>query len=552
VINSSDLNINQIRAVQWNDGPVLVLASPGSGKTAVLTLRVARLFRENKNDGVLALTFTNKAASEMRGRVEQLMDARSNRARLCTFHSFAAEILEQHGSHIGLQPDFRLLTMEGDRISILEEVVRNPDDFPEVPEDSRNLLHLIDRLFTEAYSGNGVFPSIHSTAPWIQTLFTRYCEALIRNNRLDFGSLIYFAVKLLREKPAIARLIHITWTYICVDEFQDTNQAQYEFLRLIAPHRNHNLFAVADDDQVIYQWNGASVQRLLDLRNDYELQIIQFPESYRCPPQIVEHANHLISNHPRMMEKEKLVSHRQVDADVSRSVRCYTTFASLREEMNFVGNDLHSFGLNPADCVVLSRTNYILEHAVSDLLKSGHNAYRLRRKNDFDSCVPGIIMAALRLANFRHDRVELRRLCHQWHLYTGVLINPNSVDAEATLVGGDFLRAWFNIAKKSSGIENQNLLHEIQTKLVDKPAIPTNDLEFSRASILGTFSANLTDFLCFIGAIPATSGHFQILFSVFSDAWTHLSHWVRKPFFPLLTSFCYSGEFKMNPAVYCP
>ena len=124
MITFDDLNANQRRAVEWSEGPVLVLAGPGSGKTVVLTLRVVRLLEENENASALGLTFTNKAAAEMRDRVDRRLGAHTDRAQLCTFHSFAADILGQHGSHLGIRPDFLLLNQAEDRIAILEEVIR--------------------------------------------------------------------------------------------------------------------------------------------------------------------------------------------------------------------------------------------------------------------------------------------------------------------------------------------------------------------------------------------------------------------------------------------
>ena len=322
MITFENLNENQRRAVAWNDGPLLVLAGPGSGKTAVLTLRVARLLEEGENAAALALTFTNKAAAEMRERVDQILGEYTDRAQLCTFHNFAADILGQHGSHLGIRPDFRFLTQDEDRVAILEEVIRDlPGGGLELPPDRNNLLHLIDRLFSESYRGEGPSSSLNSTPEWLPLLFRRYCGALIDANRLDFGSLLHFAIRLLDEKPAVARVVRLGWTHICVDEFQDTNRAQYNLLRLIAPGRRHNLFVVADDDQLIYQWNGASPKRFRDLRAGYDVRTIQLPESYRCPPEILHHANRLIAHNPRLIDTKTTVSVREPQPLYERVVR---------------------------------------------------------------------------------------------------------------------------------------------------------------------------------------------------------------------------------------
>ena len=253
------LNDNQREAVLWNEGTMLVLAGPGSGKTRVLTFRVARLLGERDDVAILGLTFTNKAAAAMRERVDELLGQRADRAHLCTFHSFATDVLGQHGSHVGIGPDFTLLTQDEDRIALLEPLAQElQDEGHSVPTDRRNLLSLLDRLFAESYDGGPDAPSLLHTPAWVPAIFRAYGEALVAANRLDFGALLHFAHRLLRDKSGVARVYRLAWPHVCVDEFQDTNKAQYDLLRLLVGAERPNLFVVADDDQIIYQWNGAS------------------------------------------------------------------------------------------------------------------------------------------------------------------------------------------------------------------------------------------------------------------------------------------------------
>ena len=162
-------NDNQRQAVSWNDGPLLVLAGPGSGKTWVLTFRIARILEESDDASALALTFTNKAAAEMRERVEQLPGRRADRVHLCTFHSFAVDVLRQHGSHLGLRPDFSLLTQDEDRIAILEDLVAGlPDESDPLPTDRWNLLRFVDRLFAESYDGGEKAASLARVAAGLE------------------------------------------------------------------------------------------------------------------------------------------------------------------------------------------------------------------------------------------------------------------------------------------------------------------------------------------------------------------------------------------------
>ena len=472
MITFENLNENQRRAVEWDDGPLLLLAGPGSGKTGVLTLRMARLLEGDEDAAALALTFTNKAAAEMRERVDQLMGEHSDRAQLCTFHSFAADVLGQHGSHLGIRPNFHPLTRDDDRITILGEVI---DDLPgggwELPPDRSNVLKLIDRLFSESYPGEGESASLAYTPAWLPGLFRRYCSALVKANRLDFGSLLYFATRLLREKPAVARVVRLGWTHICVDEFQDTNKAQYDLLRLVAPARGHNLFVVADDDQIIYQWNGASPKRFRDLHRDYDLKTIQLPESYRCPPAIITLANSLISHNTRRITTKEAISVRDPGRPYGEVVR-YGDFPSPELEAQFVAQDIAKRGLRPSECVVLGRTNQLIRNAADSLGRAGLEAYVPRKKSEFDSPVLAVLVEALRLANSRHDRVILRRICLAWEGLTSVAIEPSAVGAAAALVGGDFLRAWVDVATTVSGSEGEGALAQIRTGLVDRLMFP--------------------------------------------------------------------------------
>ena len=468
MITFDNLNENQRRAVGWDQGPVLVLAGPGSGKTGVLTLRVARLLEEDESASVLALTFTNKAATEMRERVDDLLGERADRTQLCTFHSFATDVLAQHGSHLGIRSDFQHAVRDEDRIAILDDVIDGLDG--DVPADRRSLLRLIDRLFSESYAGEGETASLASTPGWLPPLYRRYCDALIEANRLDFGSLLSLAARLLREKPAVARVVRLGWTHVCVDEFQDTNQAQYDLLRLIAPARNHNLFVVADDDQIIYQWNGASPKRLQELRRDYDLQTIQLPESYRCPPAIVSLANRLIGHNTRRIAEKKILAVHDPRQAYAGEVK-YDVFPSPREEAEFVGRDIGERGLSSSDCVVLGRTTRLVQDAADRLRSAGYDAYVPVRKSEFDSPSANVLLEALRSANSPHDRVVLRRLCLAWEGLTGVVVDPHSVEAAAALFGGNFLRAWVQSAEAVAG-EWEPVPQRIRTDLVDALRFP--------------------------------------------------------------------------------
>ena len=468
MISNDMLNANQRKAVSWRGGPLLVLAGPGSGKTEVLTLRMARVIEENARASALALTFTNKAAVEMRQRLNQLLGRHADRAHLCTFHSFAGDLLRQHGSHLGLRPDFMPLTRDEDRMAVLEDVIGDLGDTAEIPLDRKNLLEFVDRLFAESY--DGTLPATRLPA-WAPQLYRRYCDTLIAGNRLDFPGMLYFARRLLVEKPSVARVVRLGWTHVCVDEFQDTNRAQYDLLRLIAPGRHHNLFVVADDDQIIYQWNGASPKRLQALRCDYELTTVQLPECYRCPPPIVELANRLIVQNTRRTPGKLPIAAQRRSSTGGGTVR-YKVFASPEDEGAFLAGDICARDLRVGECVVLGRTSRLVNGVAAALRQAGYDAYLARRKSEFESPAARVLVEALRLANARHDRDVLRRLCRAWEALAGVALEADAVAGAAALVGGDFLRAWADSAQESVTGPPANALDRIRTDLVDALAFP--------------------------------------------------------------------------------
>lgn len=467
-ITDFTLNENQRRAVDWTEGPLLVLAGPGSGKTLVLTLRAARLLQEDPEASVLALTFTTNAASEMRERLDKMLGERADRAHLCTFHSFAGDILRQHGSHVGIQPDYSLITLEEDRIALLEEIISELTcDTSLVPSDRKNLLVLLDRLFAESYNGEQTAVGLAQTPPWVPVLFEAYCNKLQKNNRLDYGGLLHFSRKLLSQSAGVARLMRLAWQFVCVDEFHDTNRAQYDLLRLLAGGKQPNLFVVADDDQIIYQWNGASPERLFALRADYNMDVIQLPENFRCPPIIIELANNLIiNNQTRTTDKEPLIARKfPGESDILKA----QIFTNEEDEVASISPHIIENGWNPEDCAVLARTIKLLQKAAQSLEQAGLKAFLAQRKNEFECSSIKWMHAALRLANARHDRELLRRVCVAWQEFTASVIEVEDVDATAALNGGDFLRAWLDTAfGKLEHDRFRDLLVRLRQDLADR------------------------------------------------------------------------------------
>lgn len=473
-IELSTLNESQRTAVTWQDGPLLVLAGPGSGKTRVLTYRIARLIEETPQARfrVLGVTFTNKAASEMRNRIDSLLTDGRDRATLTTFHSFAAETLRQHGSHVGLKPDFGILSEQADREAVLTDAIRAVlrDDTDFKPKAAQ-LLPVISRMLDECVLPGEALKWLGAQqhASEVAAIYSEYRTRLIQANQLDFGSLIAIAVDLLEKKPAIAKQIWRVYPYVCVDECQDINTAQFRLLVQLVPESEPNLFVVADDDQVIYQWNGASPARLQVLRQRFGMQLIQLPENYRCPPEVIELANNLIShNDDRATDKKPLSAHKTEDGTGRVTVM---RFNDYKEETAWIAETLNAMPVNERQhCVILARRKKLLEEAVATLEQNSIPAYIAIRKNEFQSIPYRWLHAILRLANAPQDREQLRRMTRAFFHLEGVNVDVEDVIARSALDQSGFLRGWLDVADERSGIEprTQTVLAAARGALLDR------------------------------------------------------------------------------------
>lgn len=464
MIDLSSLNENQREAVIWDNGPLLVLAGPGSGKTRVLTCRIARILEESAGQHfrILALTFTNKAAAEMRGRVEKLVSGELGRVRLTTFHSYAAELLQQHGNHISFRPDFQILSNDADREALLDDVIsRIRKDLAyslPVHFKAQQLLPAVTRLLEQCVPADKAEillqqANVENAKP-LARVYTAYREALRKTNALDFPSLIAESLDLLTQYPFLVKHIRKVYKHILLDEFQDTNHTQYRILSLIAQPDPSTLFVVADDDQIIYQWNGASPKRIQALRDDFHVSELQLPENYRCPPLVIELANALIEkNLNRSAGKKPLKAVKQGEAgDVVRVFH----FGTVDEEAEWVAQDISH--RNPEDrtrCAVLARTKKLLDLAGKQLEAAGIQVYYAARKNEFKSAPLRMLHAILRLVNSREDKQSLARLSKAFYELEGIRIELAPVISRASADGKDLLRSWLDEVKLRGVLEEE-------------------------------------------------------------------------------------------------
>ncbi|MEE9537849.1 MAG: UvrD-helicase domain-containing protein [candidate division NC10 bacterium] len=292
----ADLNPPQREAVLLTEGPLLILAGAGSGKTRVITHRIAYLIGELniRPWNVLAVTFTNKAAEEMRERVANLLGAEGLNVWVGTFHATCVKILRKSAQHLGLRSSF-VIYDEGDQLALLRMCLRELDlservIHPRVVQ-SRISRAKNDLLTPAEYAAQAA----DYLEERVARIYYRYQAALQRNGALDFDDLLTETVRLFLERPMILTSYQDLWSYIMVDEYQDTNHAQYRLIRLLA-ERHQNLAVVGDDDQSIYRWRGADLGNILDFERDYPLcKVIRLEQNYRSTKSILEAASSVIA-----------------------------------------------------------------------------------------------------------------------------------------------------------------------------------------------------------------------------------------------------------------
>ncbi|MGO2244434.1 MAG: DNA helicase PcrA [Pseudolactococcus laudensis] len=362
------MNDRQAEAVQTTEGPLLIMAGAGSGKTRVLTHRIAYLIEEKMVNpwNILAITFTNKAAREMRERAIDL-NPRTQDTLIATFHSMCVRILRRDADHIGYNRNFTIVDPGEQRTlmkRILKELNVDPKKFTE-----RTILGTIsnsknDLVTAESYAKNANYLYTEIVAK----AYKRYETELKRSESMDFDDLIMNTILLFDKNPDVLAYYQGKFQYIHVDEYQDTNHAQYQLVQLLAK-RFKNLCVVGDADQSIYGWRGADMQNILDFEQDYpEAKVVLLEENYRSTKTILQAANEVINNNQKRRPKKLWTQ----NADGENII--YHRSGDEREEANFVAGQInHELQENKrqySDFAVLYRTNAQSRAIEEALLKS--------------------------------------------------------------------------------------------------------------------------------------------------------------------------------------
>lgn len=351
----SRLNKEQQEAVKHMEGPLLILAGAGSGKTTMMTHRIAYMLENGVSPyNILAVTFTNKAAGEMKDRIESLTGG-TRGMWVMTFHAMCVRILRNHGEVLGFKNGFSIYD-ESDKKALLKRIVKD--------------LTIDEKIYPVSYLGSVISSckeaeedpddyiennSMNFKAETVAKVYARYMEDLQQNNAMDFDDLLWNAVKLFEASSEVLSYYQERFKYIMVDEYQDTNYLQYKLIHALA-EKSHNLCVVGDDDQCIYQWRGADIRNILDFEKDFpETKVIKLEQNYRSDANILDLANSVIANNRNRKAKE-LWTDRNEGSKIT-----YRRLEDEQREAWYVGGEIQRLhdeeGIPFNDMAILYRKN---------------------------------------------------------------------------------------------------------------------------------------------------------------------------------------------------
>lgn len=445
------LNERQKEAVLATEGPVLVLAGAGSGKTTVLVNRIAYMISEKhiRPWNILAITFTNKAAREMKDRIERLLGDTAKDMWIGTFHSVCVRILRSCIDLLGYSRDF-VIYDTADTKTVMKECLRELD-IDEKSFPVRNVLSIISNAkndLMDAATFENVYKSDYRMSI-IAKIYYRYQTKLRKNNAVDFDDIILNTVKILSENPDVLSKYQDKFQYILVDEYQDTNNSQYLLINLLA-QANRNLCVVGDDDQSIYKFRGANIGNILNFEDDYsDVQKITLDQNYRSTQNILDAANSVISNNKGRMGKSLWTSNGDGNkVFVYTGTNEYDEARYIARQIKKHFDEQGSF----SDCAILYRTN-----AQSRVIEE-----MLMRES-----VPYKVLSGLRF----YDRKEIKDII----AYLRVVYNPNDdvslariINEPKRKIGNATLEKTRNIAR-----EKETSLYDVISHADDYPEFKT-------------------------------------------------------------------------------
>lgn len=407
-MNLDNLNDKQKEAVLYNDGPLLIIAGAGAGKTKTLTSKIAYIIDEHLATpyNILAITFTNKAAKEMRDRLYLLIGDEARKLQVSTFHSFGLKLLRENYELLGYDRNFVIMDSD-DSLTVVKKIIKDLDYDPKVynPKAIRNKIsscknELISAKAYERYA-------VSNYEQVIQKVYEKYEKKLQQNNSVDFDDLLILPIKLFREYQDVLEKYQNLYQYVLIDEYQDTNQAQYILTKMIS-EKNRRITCVGDDSQSIYSFRGANYKNILNFENDYrDAKTILLEQNYRSTGNILDAANQVIKNNRDRKDKNLWTN-----KGPGEKIKYYRAY-NERDEAQYVIRkikELVNRNVEYKDIAVLYRTNAQSRVVEEEMLKENlpyrviGSFYFYSRKEIKD------LIAYLRLIHNSKDNVSLLRV----------------------------------------------------------------------------------------------------------------------------------------------
>lgn len=475
-MNLDTLNETQLEAVKITDGPLLILAGPGSGKTRVITYKIAYLLEQEKAKPweVLAITFTNKAAKEMKERLHNLIEEDIKGMQISTFHSFGLRVIKEYYDFFGLDRTFTIID-ESDSISLIKKIIKelNLDEKKYIPRAIKNK---ISGAKNELLNPEGF--KVFARTPYdedVVKIYKKYEEKLKRNSSVDFDDLLMLPIELFRKDKEALEHYQNRYKYVFIDEYQDTNEAQYLLSKMISD-KYKNICVVGDESQSIYSWRGANYKNILNFEKDYKnAKVILLEQNYRSTKTILEAANSVIKNNKE--KKDKHLWTLNGKGSKIKYLRCYDEKDEILNIINTI-KKFKSEGIPYKEMVVLYRTNAQSQSIERGFIENtipykvvGSYAY-FNRKEIKD------LVAYLRLINNEKDDVSLIRAMNAPKRGIGAkTIEKLELNANENNV------SIFDSITSGKELAFKNLILDIKEKMKDKSFVDLVELVLDESGL---------------------------------------------------------------------
>jgi len=499
------LNKQQEQAVTFGNGPLLIIAGAGTGKTTVLTRRIVWLLEQKlaKPDEILALTFTEKAATEMEERVDLLMPLGYAEINISTFHAFAQKILTQHALDIGLPGDFKVITDTQAWMMIKKNLYEFNLNYYRPVGNPNKFIHALlkhiqkakgEEISSDEYLKYSQSLQLNSDSAEIDNnenarisevadAYHKYQKLLLDNSYLDFGDLINYTLKLFRERPKILEFYQKQFKYVLVDEFQDTDLSQYHLVKMLSKPEN-NITVVGDDDQSIYKFRGASISNILKFKEDFkDAKEITLTENYRSTQEVLDLAYDFIQqNNPERLEpklkiSKKLKSNLKDKGEI-KVIHAKNVYEEAREVAEKIAELKESKNLTWNDFAVLVRANDHAEPFISEFSKRGYPFMFVANRGLYKKPFILDILAYLKLLDNYHESENLFRILNipKFKISDTDLIAISAIAKRKALSLFETIGELENVMKLSA--DSRKKIEEL-VRLIDKHSRLARDLSVS-------------------------------------------------------------------------